>query len=156
MNKNIIKHRFGLLALLLLAMLSITITSCKDDEEGYGTPEITGIRTCDPAKADSLFSKAGCGSVIAVMGHNLSDVRNVYINDQNVSFNSTMNTPHSLIVTIPTEEKGFKLTAFNSDLKDELRIETSHGSATYQFKVLAPGPIASRIAAVYVLLYSYS
>ena len=94
MNKNIIKHRFGLLALLLLAMLSITITSCKDDEEGYGTPEITGIRACDPAKADSLFSKAGCGSVIAVMGHNLSDVRNVYINDQNVSFNSTMNTPH--------------------------------------------------------------
>lgn len=149
MNKNIIKHRLGLLALLLLAMLSITITSCKDDEEGYGTPEITGIRTCDPAKADSLFSKAGCGSVIAVMGHNLSDVRNVYINDQNVSFNSTMNTPHSLIVTIPTEEKGFKLTAFNSDLKDELRIETSHGTATYQFKVLAPGPIASRIAAVY-------
>ena len=149
MNKNIFKHRFGLLALLLLAVLSITVTSCKEDEEGFGTPEITGVRACDPAKADSLFSKAGCGSVIAVMGNNLSDVRNVYINDQNVSFNSTMNTSHSLIVTIPTEEKGFKLTAFNSDLKDELRIETSHGTATYQFKVLAPGPIASRIAAVY-------
>lgn len=149
MNKNIFKHRFGLLALLLLAMLSITVTSCKDDEEGYGAPEITGIRACDPEKADSLFSKAGCGSVIAVMGNNLSDVRNVYINDQNVSFNSTMNTPHSLIVTIPTEEKGFKLTAFNSDLKDELRIETSHGTATYQFKVLAPGPSMSRIAALY-------
>lgn len=149
MIKNNIKHSFGLLTLLLLAMLSITVSSCSDKEEGFGTPEITGIRSCDPAKADSLFSKAGCGSVIAVIGNNLSDVHNVYINDQNVSFNSTMNTSHSLIVTIPTEEKGFKLTAFNSDLKDELRVETSHGTATYQFKVLAPGPIMSRIAALY-------
>ncbi len=149
MNKNIIKHRFGLLAMLLLAVLSMTFTSCKDDEEGYGTPEITGVRSCDPEKADSLFSKAGCGSVIAVMGNNLSDVRNVYINDQSVSFNSTMNTSHSLIVTIPTEEKGFKLSAFNSDLKDEIRIETSHGTAVYQFKILAPYPTLSRIAALY-------
>ena len=149
MIKNNIKHSFGLLTLLLLAMLSITVSSCSDKEEGFGAPEITGVRSCDPAKADSLFSKAGCGSVIAVMGNNLSDVLNVYINDQSVSFNSTMNTSHSLIITIPTEEKGFKLTAFNSDLKDELRIETSHGTATYQFKVLAPGPIASRIAALY-------
>ena len=149
MIKNNIKRSFGLLTLLLLAMLSITVSSCSDKEEGFGAPEITGVRSCDPAKADSLFNKAGCGSVIAVIGNNLSDVHNVYINDQNVSFNSTMNTSHSLIITIPTEEKGFKLTAFNSDLKDELRIETSHGTATYQFKVLAPGPIMSRIAALY-------
>lgn len=149
MIKNNIKHSFGLLTLLLLAMLSITVSSCSDKEEGFGAPEITGVRSCDPAKADSLFNKAGCGSVIAVIGNNLSDVHNVYINDQNVSFNSTMNTSHSLIITIPTEEKGFKLTAFNSDLKDELRVETSHGTATYQFKVLAPGPSMSRIAALY-------
>lgn len=149
MNKNILKHRFGWLAMLFLAVMSITFTSCKDDEEGYGTPEITGIRACDPEKADSLFDKAGCGSVIAVMGNNLSDVRKVYINDQSVSFNSTMNTSHSLIVTIPTEEKGFKLSAFDSSLKDEIRIETSHGTAVYQFKVLAPYPTLSRIAALY-------
>lgn len=149
MNKNILKHRFGILAMLLLAVLSITFTSCKDDEEGYGEPMITGIRSCDPEKADSLFSKAGCGSVIAIMGNNLSDVRNVYINDQSVSFNSTMNTSHSLIVTIPTEEKGFKLSAFDSSLKDEIRVETSHGTAVYQFKILAPYPQMSRIAALY-------
>lgn len=149
MIKNNIKHSFGLLTLLMLAMFSITVSSCSDKEDGFGTPEITGIRSCDPAKADSLFSKAGCGSVIAVIGNNLSDVRNVYINDQSVTFNSTMNTSHSLIVTIPTEEKGFKLTAFNSDLKDELRVETSHGTAIYQFKVLAPSPSMSRIAALY-------
>ena len=150
MNKNILRHKFGLLAMLFLAVLSITFTSCKDDDdEGYGTPEITGVRTCDPEKADSLFDKAGCGSVIAIIGNNLSDVRNVYINDQSVSFNSTMNTSHSLIVTIPTEEKGFKLSAFDSNLKDEIRVETSHGTAVYQFKVLAPYPVMSRIAALY-------
>lgn len=150
MNKNILKHRFGWLAMLFLAVMSITFTSCKDDdEEGYGTPEITGVRSCDPEKADSLFNKAGCGSVIAIIGNNLSDVRNVYINDQSVSFNSTMNTSHSLIVTIPTEEKGFKLSAFDSSLKDEIRVETSHGTAVCQFKILAPYPQVSRIAALY-------
>ena len=150
MNKNILKHRFGWLTMLFLAVMSITFTSCKDDdEEGYGTPEITGVRSCDPEKADSLFNKAGCGSVIAIIGNNLSDVRNVYINDQNVSFNSTMNTSHSLIVTVPTEEKGFKLSAFDSSLKDEIRVETSHGTAVYQFKILAPYPQMSRIAALY-------
>lgn len=149
MNKTHIKQRFSLLALLLLALLSTAVSSCSDKEEGYGTPEITGVRSCDPEKADSLFSKASCGSVIAVIGNNLSDVHAVYINDQSVSFNSTMNTSHSLIVTIPTEEKGFKLSAFDSDLKDEIRVETSHGTAVYQFKVLAPYPSLSRIAAVY-------
>ncbi len=149
MTKNIMKHRFSLLALFLLAMLSVTFTSCKESEEGYGTPEITGVRSCDPAKADSLFDKASCGSVLAIIGNNLSDVRAVYINDQSVSFNSTMNTSHSLIVTVPKEENGFKLSAFDSNLKDEIRVETSHGTAVYQFKILAPSPVMQRIAASY-------
>ena len=39
-----------------------------------------------------------------------------------------MNTAHSIIVNVPTEDKGFELTAFNSNLKDEIRVETSHGT----------------------------
>lgn len=125
-------------------------TSCSDDDKvGYGTPEITGVRIPDPAYADSLFTKSTAGQQIAIIGKNLSNVLKIYINDQEVSFNSTMNTDHSVIVTIPSEEDGFKLTAFNSDLKDEIRLETSHGTATYAFKVTAPYPSVSRIAATY-------
>lgn len=136
--------------MLLLAVLSFCATSCSDsDSNGGGVPEITGVRVPDPAKADSLFQKAGAGQVIAIMGKNLGGVMKVFINDQEVYFNPTMNTDHSVIVNIPTEEKGFKLTAFNSDLKDEIRVETNHGTAVYSFKITAPYPSITRFAAPY-------
>ena len=126
-----------------------SVSSCKDDEEGMGTPEITGVRVCDPTKADSLFTKASTGQMIAVIGRNLADVHKVYINDQEVSFNPTLNTDHSIIVTIPSEEKGFKLTAFDSTLKDEIRIVTSHGTAVYAFKITAPSPSITALQGSY-------
>lgn len=147
--KRLRDHGWTCCAILAVLMMLFTATSCKDDEEGMGTPEITGVRACDPAKADSLFTKSGTGQTFAVIGRNLADVQRVYINDQKVSFNPTLNTAHSLIITVPTEENGFVLTAFDSSLKDEIRIETSHGTATYSFKITAPYPSISRVQAMY-------
>ena len=125
-------------------------TACSDsDSNGGGTPEITGVRSCDPTLADSLFTKASCGQVIALIGNNLSSALKVYINDQEAYFNPTMNTDHSIVVTVPTEKNGFELTAFNSSLKDEIRVETTHGSCTYAFKITAGYPSISRIQASY-------
>ena len=138
-----------LLFTAFLALVTITLASCKDDEEGMGTPQITAVRSCDPAKADSTFTKAGPGSLIAVIGNNLSKVQKAYINDQEVYFNPTMNTDHSVILTVPTEDDGFILTAFDSTLKDEIRLETSHGTAVYAFKITAPWPSISRIQGSY-------
>lgn len=133
-----------------LFLLSSLLSSCSDsDSSGGGTPEITGVRSCDPAKADSLFTKASCGQIIALIGNNLGNALKVYINDQEAYFNPTMNTDHSIVVTVPTEKNGFQLTAFNSDLKDEIRVETTHGSCTYAFKIAAGYPTISRIAALY-------
>jgi len=126
-----------------------SVSSCKDDETGMGTPEITGVRVCDPTKADSLFTKASAGQMIAVIGNNLADVHKVYINDQEVSFNPTLNTDHSIIVTIPTEENGFRLSAFDSSVKDEIRLETSHGIAVYAFKITAPSPSITALQGSY-------
>src|SRR5574344_310417 len=150
MQKNRFNIKMSLLMLLFLAVFQFSVTSCSDnDNAGNGTPEITGVRVPDPTYADSLFSKSSTGQMIAIMGNNLANVLKVYINDQEVSFNSTMNTDHSVIVSVPTEEKGFKLTAFNSTLKDEIRVETTHGDATYSFKITAPGPQFQRIDALY-------
>ena len=137
------------LALAAFTTLPITMASCSDDKEGMGTPEITGVRACDPAKADSLFAKASTGQTIAVIGRNLADVQQVFINDQKISFNPTLNTPHSIILSVPAEEDGFILTAFDSSLKDEIRVETSHGTATYSFKITAPSPSISRVQGSY-------
>jgi len=149
MNK-ILNIKKGVLLTALLAVISLGFTACSDSEgSGYGQPEITGVRVCDPEKADSLFTKSAQGQVIAIIGNNLSAITAVYINDQKVGFSSTMNTDHSVIVTVPTETKGFQLTAFNSDLRDEIRIETTHGTATYAFKVLGAAPVINRIQGTY-------
>ena len=149
MKTYIFKQQYQWLLVAMAAIMTLSLQSCKDDEEGMGTPVITAVRSCDPAKADSTFTKAGTGSLIAIIGQNLSHVQKVYINDQPVYFNPTMNTDHSVVVTVPSEKDGFELTAFNSDLKDEIRVETSHGTATYAFKITAPWPSISRIQGTY-------
>ncbi len=138
-----------MLLTVVMAAFAVTLTSCSEDEVGMGTPEITAVRSCDPAKADSTFTKAGTGSCIAVIGKNLSKVQKAFINDQEVYFNPTMNTDHSVIITIPSEKDGFELTTFNSALKDEIRLETTHGTAVYSFKITAPYPSISRIQGTY-------
>jgi hypothetical protein len=149
MKRNMFNNRYGWLVMALMALMVLSVSSCKEDEEGMGTPVITAVRVCDPAKADSNFTKAGTGQQIAIIGQNLSKVQKVFINDQQVYFNPTMNTDHSVIVSIPTEDDGFVLTAFDSSLKDEIRVETSHGTAVYSFKVTAPYPSITRIQAMY-------
>lgn len=147
--KHIIKNQISLLSLLLVVVFGFAFASCSDDDDNGGTPEITGVRLCDPAKADSLFSKSGPGSTIAIIGRNLGHALHVYINNQEISFNPTMNTDHSIIVQIPTEEKGFKLSSFNSDIPDEIRVVTGGGEAVYAFKVTAPYPQLQRLEAIY-------
>lgn len=140
----------SLMALLLLGVISLSFTACSDsDSSGGGQPEITGVRVCDPEKADSLFTKSSQGQVIAIIGRNLGGATAVYINDQEVGFSTTMNTDHSIIVTVPSEKNGFQLTAFNSELKDEIRVETGGGVATYAFKVLGAAPVLQRIQGTY-------
>lgn len=138
-----------LLGLCMACGVTTTLTSCSDNEEGMGTPEILSVRATDPALADSTFTKASTGQMIAVIGRNLKDVVKVYINDQEIGFNSTLNTAHSIILTVPTEENGFRLSAFDSTLKDEIRLETTHGTATYAFKITAPTPQLTLLQARY-------
>lgn len=139
----------GVLMTALLAVITLGFAACSDSDGSSGQPEITGVRVCDPEKADSLFTKSAQGQVIAIIGNNLGGATAVYINDQKVGFSTTMNTDHSIIVTVPTEAKGFQLTAFNSELKDEIRVETTHGTATYGFKVLGAPPVMQRIQGTY-------
>ncbi len=147
MNK-ILKMQNGLL-LALMAFFALGFTACSDSDGGGGQPEITGVRVCDPEKADSLFTKSAQGQTIAIIGKNLGGALAVYINDQKVGFSPTMNTDHSIIVKVPSETDGFQLTAFNSDLKDEIRVETGGGIATYAFKVLGAYPSIARIQGSY-------
>ena len=130
-----------LLAILLTCNLFI---ACNDDESGI--PVIHHIRLIDPEKADSTFVDVNPGTQIVVIGENLNDVKKVFINEQEITFNSNYGTSTNLILTIPAD---VKLTGSNPELKGELRIETSHGVATYAMHVLSPAPYITRIATTF-------
>lgn len=138
-----------LLSMVTMVCVIGMFTACKDDSSSNGQPEITGVRVTNPLKADSLFTNSAPDSTIVIIGRNLNNALRVYINDQQVWFNSVFNTDHSIIVKIPSEDDGFMLTAFNSELKDEIRVETTHGTATYAFKIKAPYPQINRVQGRY-------
>lgn len=133
--------------ILLLTLLFVcnTFTSCNDDEGG-GSPIINGIRLVDPLKADSTFTDVNPGTMVVVMGENLNDIKKVFINEQQISFNVNYGTSKNIIITIPSD---IKLTGANPELKGELRIETSHGIATYTMHVLSPAPYITRLATTF-------
>ena len=137
----------SLLLMVFLATFQFTVTSCSEDDSS-GTPKITSVTNTDPDNQIE-YTKAGTGSLLVVRGENLDHAMKVFVNDQEIWFNPTMNTDHSIIIQIPSEGSGFELTAFNSSLKDEIRVETNHGTATYAFKITAPYPSVSRVTARY-------
>lgn len=145
--KNLIDKigNIRLLAFLLAFCGLYVMASCQDDE-GSGIPVIHYLRVTDPALADSTFTDVNPGAMIVVVGENLDGVQKVFINDQEVSFNSNYNTSTSLILTVPAE---LELTGANPELKGELRIVTSHGTAVFAMHVLSPAPVLTRIAATY-------
>lgn len=135
MRKNMIMKFW----LLLIVILWVGVfASCEKEDEG--TPVVYSVRLTDPAKADSTFTEANRGTLILIQGENLGGVIKVFINDQEVGFNTSYNTSTSLLVTIPAE---LKLVAEDSSLKHEIRLETGHGVATYSFRILAPSPSIS-------------
>lgn len=134
----IIKKSFAVIILI------ITCINISCNKENNKTPIIHYVRVTDPALADSTFTDAKPGTMIAVIGENLDGIQKIYINDQSISFNSNYGNSQSVIVTIPAD---IELTATNPELKSEIRIETINGIATYSFHIMAPGPQIDRYKA---------
>ena len=109
------KHIHFPLILLTIMLACNLFTACNDDEGG-GIPVIHHIRLTDPEKADSTFTDVNPGTMIVAIGENLNGVKKVFINQQEVSFNSNYSTSTNLILTIPAD---LPLVGANPDLKDE-------------------------------------
>lgn len=128
--------------ILFITLLAVNIgilflSSCSNDDNAGGQPVIERIRTTDPELADSTFTEATVGQMILVEGKNLNNAIHVYINNQDVYFNSNYNTSTHLIVTIPSD---LIVVGVDETLPLEIRIETTHGTATYAFHVIAGVP----------------
>ena len=127
-----------LLAALLANIALLSLASCSDDDNGGGQPVIECVRTTDPELADSTFTDATVGQMILIQGQNLGHAMHVYINDQDVYFNSNYNTDTHIIVTIPGD---LVVRGMDESLPLEIRVETTHGTATYAFHVIAGVPV---------------
>jgi hypothetical protein len=127
--------------------IAVAFASCEDNGNDGGIPEIQYVRITDPAKADSTFTQAYAGQMIVIVGKNLQNAQKVFINDQEIAVNANYNTATNIILTIPTEEDGFVLTYLDPTLKSEIRVETDHGTALYNFLVCYPNPAITAIDA---------
>ncbi len=126
--------------MLYLGIISAGMISCENDDEG-DVPVINSVRLTDPEKKDSTFTDATRGTMIVIEGENLNNAQKIYINGQEVSFNPTYNTSTDIILTIPSD---LELVDENpEEYSNVLRVETSHGTATFAFHILAPEPYAN-------------
>lgn len=134
---NISKYILMCLSLLLAGFTSLSLTSCNDDENEGGQPVIELVRLTDPEKVDSTFTVGNLGQMILIEGRNLCHAMNIYINNQECYFNANYNTDTHIIMTIPSD-----LIVYGQDnsLPMEIRVETTHGTATYSFHVIAGAP----------------
>ena len=123
-------------------MICIIQYACKKDSAGSsGQPVISGVRSIDTTKRDSLFTEAMPGELIVIQGNNFSGLKAVYFNDTSAYFNPAYATSTNIIINIPSTAQTI---ATNPDVPNVVRVVTDHGEATYSFSLyLAPPQIYS-------------
>lgn len=130
-----------LVLVVLITMTGISITSCK--KESAGIPGITYVRVTDPAKSDSLMVGAYMGNLIAIVGQNLSQTREIWFNDQQATLNPTYVTDRTILVNVPSSVPVV--------VTDKMRLIFDDGTELlYDFKVNIPGPVLSGIKCEFV------
>ncbi|RYY56378.1 MAG: hypothetical protein EOO09_06710 [Chitinophagaceae bacterium] len=127
-NTNI----FILFAVLAGSLLSLS--SCEKDNDG--PPVINEVRLLDPLKRDSFFTESLAGIFIVIQGNGFSGLQQLYINGLEATFNSALNTDNNIIVQIPLETP----TEAVPDVPNNIRVVTTHGEASFAYRILVPPP----------------
>jgi hypothetical protein len=90
------------LILLMLAMTTFMFVSCKKDSSSGATPVVNYIRITSPASSDSLLAGAGQGQLIAIVGDNLQNAREVWFNNQQARLTPTYISKTSILASVPS------------------------------------------------------
>ena len=100
--KSLTKIVFPVVALAALALLP----ACNDNPDAFeltdGVPVVHYVRIPDVVSADSLITSAFMGKTIALVGENLTSVKEIWFNDQKTVINTSLITPTALITSVPT------------------------------------------------------
>jgi hypothetical protein len=124
--------------------MGATLVSCSEDEQ-FGSPIITKITKTNPASIakDSTFVASFPGQMIVIHGENFQGLRNVYFNGMDAYFNSNYTTSRSIVITIPEDAP---TAATNPEVSDNITIVTTHGEATFNFRLLVDAPEVLRVS----------
>jgi len=139
--KNIFKSTIKIVTLLLAVCAIFILPACNNDyPDAYkptkGKPTVDYIRLPDVNKSDSLLTHAFMGTTIALMGQNLTSIKEVWFNDQKAVLNTSLITSTTLIVTVKTV---IPKTVTNK----MYLVTTSSDTISIPFTVDVPAPVVS-------------
>lgn len=133
----------SILFIALAIVMSFLYTSCTQDKL-VGTPWINYVRITNPVSADSLLASAGQGQLIAIVGGNLQDARQIWFNNQPAVLTPTYITSTSILVSVPT--------LVPTVVTNKLKIIFANGdSLLYNFSVTINKPVINSMNCEYVL-----
>jgi hypothetical protein len=133
-----------ILFLFFALALGGTFIGCSDDDESSGgTPVISYVRITKPTSSDSLLVAAGQGQMIAIMGENLKDVRQLWINDQRAFLNPSFITNSTIITRVPAQ--------IPNEITDKMKMIFADGhELIYDFSVDISEPYIDYMKSEYV------
>jgi Surface glycan-binding protein B xyloglucan binding domain len=120
-------------------------TGCSEDDNlpNGGKPLINFIRVTRPAASDSLIAKAGQGSMIAIMGQNLQEAREIWFNNRQATLTPTFITNTSIITRVPAE--------IPTQISNKMKIIFANGdSLLHDFTVDISEPVITGMMSEYV------
>ena len=149
-KNNMISNKIWMLVVLLASIF--TFSSCGENER-EDQPVITGIRVLS---ADTLtykyketYTAFDAGNTIAILGKNMGHVRRVLLNGTSLSVKTSLNTKQSVVVEVPALTN-IKTAVYDNNIeKDQLIVETTHGTATFDISIKAEKPVLRSILGKY-------
>lgn len=140
MKSNYKKMLFLFIA---LAMTGLFISCSDDDLPNNGKPIISYVRVTNPEAADSLIVAAGQGSMIAIIGQNLQQIRELWINDRKASLVPTYITNTSILTRMPSR--------IPTEVNNLMKLFFADGdSLLYDFEVAINKPLITSMESEYV------
>ncbi|MCC9137595.1 glycan-binding surface protein [Pontibacter silvestris] len=141
------KLNYKSLLFLFIAFAMVGVfSSCTDDDDNApngGKPMISYIRITRPEASDSLIAKAGQGAMIAIIGQNLQDARELWVNDQQAALIPTFITNTSIITRVPNR--------IPEEITNKMKIVFANGdSLIHDFTVDISDPVISYMESEHV------
>ncbi len=88
--------------LLMFVAATCMFASCKKDSSSGATPVVNYIRITSPESSDSLLAGAGQGQLIAIVGDNLQNAREVWFNNQQARLTPTYISKTTILASVPS------------------------------------------------------